>query len=332
MAGALYPYWEIRARQKEARTWLERALAVDGRLPLELRAKALVAAGRVAGWHSDWPAASALLEEAVELCRRLGDTDGVGRCLGFIGHVRLFQGDVAGAAEALNEGVELARRTDDRQGLARALNNAAWSAIEERDFDRARRMWEEGAALSKAEGMKPGEALCVVHIGYAEALAGNFGRATDRLDEGLVLFEELGETTWTQVARRYVGLVALLSGDIDAAEEQLLASLPLAREHAPQFHLVYWLEELAAVAAAKGDAERAATLWAATDAQYERLGMVVIEEGRQVRERYRREADDPPGDLGAGAHNRGQCMTLQDALSFALTTESGEAANVDSVE
>jgi predicted ATPase/class 3 adenylate cyclase len=332
VAGALYPYWEIRARQKEARTWLERALAVDGPFPLELRAKALIAAGRVAGWHSDWSAASALLEEAVELCRRLGDTEGVGRCLGFIGHVRLFQGDVAGAAEALNEGVELARRTDDRQGLARALSNAAWSAIEERDFDRARLMWEEGAALSRAEGMKPGEALCVVHIGYAEALAGNFGRAIGHLDEGLVLFEDLGETTWTPVAQRYVGLVALLGGDIDAAEEQLLASLLLAREHAPQFHLVYWLEELAAVAAAKGDARRAATLWAATDAQYERLGMMIIEEGRQVRERYRREADDFSSDLGADAHTRGRSMTLQDAVSFALTTEFGEAAKLDSLD
>src|SRR5215831_10400133 len=52
-----------------------------------------------------------------------------------------------------------------------------------------------------------------------------------------------------------------------------------------------WLEELAAVASAKGEAERAATLWAATDAQYERLGMAVIEEGRQVRERYRHVVD-----------------------------------------
>jgi predicted ATPase/class 3 adenylate cyclase len=320
LSGALYPYWEIRARQKEARMWLELALALGGAIPPGLRAKALTAAGRVAGWACDWSAASVLLAEAVDLCRRLGDTAGVGRCLGFMGHVRLFQGDVSGAAAALNEAVELARRTDDRQSLARALSNAAWSAIEARDFDRARRMWEEGASISRVEGMKPSEALCVVHIGYAYALAGNFGRALDHLEDGLVLFEELGETTWTPVAQRYVGLVALLDDDIEVAEEHLRASLRRGRERAPQFHLVYWLDELAAVATAKGDAQRAATLWAATDAQYERLGMAVIEEGRQVRERYRVEVDGRSAPI-ADARARGRSMTLEDAVSFALVKE-----------
>ena len=321
LSGALYPFWEIRARQKEARLWLDRSLALGDAVAPELRAKALIAAGRVAGWDSDWPASSALLEEAVELCRELGDTAGIGRCLGFIGHARLFQGDVAGAAAALDEGVELARSTHDRPGLARALSNAAFSAIEERDFDRARRMWEEGAAISRTLGMKPGEALCVAHIGYAEALAGNFDRALRHLEESLVLFEELGQTTWTPVAQRYVGLVALLDGNADVAEQELRASLQRGREDAPQFHLVYWLEELAGVASAKGEAERAAILWAATDAHYERLGMAVIEEGRQVRERYRKEFDDLWEDQRADARMRGNTMTLEQAVTYALADE-----------
>ncbi len=321
LSGALYPYWEIRARQKEARLWLERSLGLGGTVAPELRAKALIAAGRVAGWDSDWPASSALLEEAVELCRELGDTAGIGRCLGFIGHARLFQGDVAGAAAALDEGVELARRTHDRQGLARALSNAAFSAIEERDFDRARRMWEEGAEISRTVGMKPGEALCVAHIGYAEALAGDFDQALRHLEQSLVLFDELGQTTWTPVAQRYVGLVALLDGNADVAEAELRASLLRGREDAPQFHLVYWLEELAAVATAKGEAEREAILWAATDAHYERLGMAVIEEGRQVRERYRKESDRLSADDRADARARGRAMTLEQAVTYALADE-----------
>ena len=320
LSGALYPYWEIRARQKEARVWLSRSLQLRADVPPELRAKALIAAGRVAGWDSDWLASSALLEEAVELCRALGDTAGVGRCLGFIGHVRLFQGDVAGAAEALDEGVELARKMEDQQGLARALGNAAWSAIEARDFARARRMWEEGAVISRALSMKPGEALCVAHIGYAEALAGNFDSARRHVGESLVLFEEIGQTTWTPVAQRYLGLVALLDGHVELAEEQLRASLAQGRDSAPQFHLVYWLDELAAVASAKGEDERAATLWAATDTQYERLGMAVIEEGRQVRERYRQSIDRLSGGAAAAARARGRAMTLDDAVHFALAS------------
>jgi predicted ATPase len=320
LAGALYPYWEIRARQKEARLWLERSLALGGAVRSDLRAKALIAAGRVAGWDSDWAASSALLDEAVALCRELGDTTGVGRCLGFIGHARLFQGDVAGAAAALDEGVDLARKTDDRPGLARALSNAAWSAIEERDFDRARRMWEEGAEISRSLGMKPSEAICVAHVGYAYALAGDFDEALWHVRQSLALFDELGQTTWTPVAQRYVGLVALLDGKAEIADSELRESLIRGREDAPQFHLVYWLEELAAAAVAKGQAERAAILWAATDAQYERLAMVPIEEGRQVRERYRTESSELSDAEKADARAHGRDMTLDEAVEYALSS------------
>ena len=182
-------------------------------------------------------------------------------------------------------------------------------------------MWEEGAAISRSMGMKPSEAICVAHIGYAEVLAGNFDRALRHLDESLVLFDELGQTTWTPVAQRYVGLVALLDGNADVAEAEFRASLRRGREDSPQFHLVYWLEELAAVAVAKGEAERAATLWAATDAQYERLGMAVIEEGRQVRARYRKGSDDLSDDLRADARTRGRAMTLEQAVAYALAEE-----------
>ncbi len=178
-------------------------------------------------------------------------------------------------------------------------------------------MWDEGAAISRTIGMKPGEALCVAHIGYAEALAGDFDRALRHLEESLVLFEKLGQTTWTPVAQRYVGLVALLDGNADVAEKELRASLLRGREDAPQFHLVYWLEELAAVAAAKGEAERAATLWAAADAHYERLGMAVIEEGRQVRARYRKESG-LSDDQRADARARGRGLTLEQAVTYAL--------------
>ena len=50
------------------RRWLSMA-----RFRPSFRAKALVAAGRATSWHSDWPTAIPLLEEAAELSRKLGD-------------------------------------------------------------------------------------------------------------------------------------------------------------------------------------------------------------------------------------------------------------------
>jgi predicted ATPase len=319
LAGSLYPFWEIRARHGEARAWLSRTLALGGAVPLSFRAKALVAAGRATAWQFDWPAAITLLEEGAELCRQLEDLEGVGRCLGFIAHARLFTGDSAGAASALNEGVELARSTGDRRSLARALYNAAFAPIEERDFERARAMFEEAAGIARAEGMKLSLALSLIHIGYTAVLAGDFERAASRLNEGVDLLDELGETTWTPVAHLYLGLRALLVGQIEEAESILRTSLMEGREQAPQQQLGDWIEALAAVATAKGEALRAAMLWGATDALFENRGLAVLEVNRQVRERFRHEADGSlQGDSRAEAWDKGHAMTLQQAVAYAL--------------
>ena len=326
LAGSLYPYWEIRARHGEARAWLSQALALGGSVPLSSRAKALVAAGRATAWQFDWPAAVMLLEEGAELCRKLEDLEGVGRCLGFIAHARLFTGDSAGAAAALNEGVELARSTGDRRSLARALYNAAFAPIEERNFDRARAMFEEAAGIAQAEGMKLSLALCLIHLGYTAILAGDFEHAASRLNEGVDLLDELGETTWTPVAHLYFGLRALLGGQIEEAESILRTSLMEGREQAPQQQLADWIEALAAVATAKGEAVRAATLWGATDALFERRGLAVLEANRQVRALFREEVGGSTDtDSQADAWALGHVMTLQQAIAYALSDEAATA-------
>jgi predicted ATPase/class 3 adenylate cyclase len=332
LAGSLYPFWEIRARQGEARTWLSRALALDGAVPPGCRAKALVAAGRATAWHGDMRGAIALLEEAAGLSQQLGDPEGVGRCLGFIGHGLLFTGNTERAAAVLDEAVNLARNVGNPHGVARAIYNSAFVAIEQGDFGRACELFEEAGQIGRSEGAKLQEANCLAHLGYTCALAGDYERAAALLDEGAALFAELGETTWTQVAFRYQGLLALLDGRIDEAESLLRTSLIEGREQAPQWEVAHWIEELAAVAAAKGEALRAAKLWGATDALFEKLGLATLEENRQVRERFREEVQESPDDLLAEAWGQGHAMTLKQAVAYALSSEAvGVAPGVDAI-
>jgi predicted ATPase/class 3 adenylate cyclase len=323
LAGSLYPFWEIRARQGEARAWLTQALALDGAVPPSCRAKALVAAGRATAWHGDMGAAIGLLEEAAELSQQLGDLEGVGRCLGFIGHALLFTGSAEKAAAVLDEAVDLARHTGEPRGVARAIYNSAFIAIEHGDFDRACELFGEAAQIGRSEGTTLHEGMCLIHLGYTSALAGQYERGAALLDEGMAVFTEIGETTWTHVASRYQGLLALLDGRIDEAESLLRTSLITAREQAPQWEVAYWIEELAAIAAAKGEALRAAKLWGATDALFERLGLAILEENRQVRDRFRDGAQESPdSDSGAEAWAQGYAMALDQAVAYALTSEA----------
>lgn len=332
LAGALYPFWELRAQHGEARAWLDQALSLDAAVSPEYRAKALVAAGRATGWQSDRATAATLLQEAVALCRKLDDLEGVGRCLGFIGHILLFAGDSDGAAVVLDEGVELARRSDDARSLARAVYNAAFVPIEQGDFDRAREMFEEAIRTARAESMNVSVALATAQLGYTVALAGDYDAAANHLRESVALFAELDDTIWTQMAVRYQGLLALLLGDLEKAEPLLRTSLLKGGDQAPQQDIPYWIEDLAAVAAGKGEALRAATLWGATDALFERNGLAIHEENRQVRDRFRRDSEGlPDPETWKEAWTRGHAMTVEEVVAYALSEEPGSTGRVRAI-
>jgi predicted ATPase/class 3 adenylate cyclase len=325
LGGALYPFWELRARHREARVLLSRILALDNGVSPRHRAKVLIAAGRATSWQFDWLASNALLEEAVAICRKLGDVDGIGRCLGFIGHARLFTGDHEGAATALEEGVELARRSGDARSLARALHNAAFAHVEQRDFVRAREMFGEAIRIARAEQMTVSVALATSQLGHATALAGDYEDAASYLRESAALFAELGDTIWTQ--NRYQGLLALLEGELDAAESLLMTSLVKGREQAPQQDIPYWIEDVAAVADAKGELVRAATLWGATDALFEKFRLAILEENRQVRERFRRDQQRAGDEAWTEAWARGHAMSLDEAVDYALAESEHLGSN-----
>ena len=312
LAGALYPYWELRGQHGEARMWLTRVLDRDGDFSPALRLKVLTGIGRAACWQGDRARGVRSLEEAAALARELGDDEGVGRCLGFIGHYYVLTGDPAKGARVLNEGLELARRAGDARSLQRAIGNAALAALELRDFDKARAMYSESVELARSEGRSFALALQTAQLGYTEVLAGNFDAAETRLAEAGTLFAELGDSTWAPMVFLFQGLLALLRGDIDGAESLLLTSLRDGRDQAPAQDLPHWIENLAAVADAKGDRVRAATLWGAAHALFDEGDLAVLEESRQVRARYR------SIELDAAAWARGKAMTLDEAIDFAL--------------
>jgi predicted ATPase/class 3 adenylate cyclase len=312
LAGALYPYWELRGQHGEARRWLARVLECDVDVSPTLRVKALTALGRATALQGDRARALPILEEAAALGRRLGDDEAVGRCLGFIGHAYLFRGDGAKALEVLEEGVELARRSGDARSLVRAIGNAAAAALELPDFDRARAMYGECVEIARAERFTVSAAIFLTQLGATETLAGNFDAAEELLNEARAMFADLGETTWTHVPVRYAGVNALMRGHIDEAEQLLLTSLASGRDLSPGHDLAWSIENLAAVADAKDDDIRAATLWGATDALFEQSNLAVLEESKQVRARYRRDR------LDMAAYGRGKAMTLDETIDFAL--------------
>jgi hypothetical protein len=71
LAGALWAFW--RRHMREGRGWLEQMLAQpEAQARTSERAKALLGAGALAFFNGDFPEASRLLEESVEIGREVG--------------------------------------------------------------------------------------------------------------------------------------------------------------------------------------------------------------------------------------------------------------------
>ena len=81
LTGALGRYWEMRGQYEAGRRWLEMALTTSSVAPVDLRAKALDAAGLLARRQGDYRHAQRLHEESLALHQALEDSPGIaGSC------------------------------------------------------------------------------------------------------------------------------------------------------------------------------------------------------------------------------------------------------------
>jgi predicted ATPase/DNA-binding CsgD family transcriptional regulator len=122
LCTALAPWWAIRGRANEGRTWIDEMLRRHaGTDDLRLHASSLARASRLAWRQRDYRSARARLEESLALGRELDDPLGVARRLRGLALVALAEGDLDEARRFCDESVLLFRRHGDRYGLSLAL-------------------------------------------------------------------------------------------------------------------------------------------------------------------------------------------------------------------
>src|SRR5208282_1687155 len=136
--GALQRFWWTRGHLSEGRQWCTRVLGKAGAEErTRERATVLNAAGVLAFYQGDYPAARALEEESLAIRRELGDRSGIAGSLGNLGNVASGQGDYP-AARALYEGsLAIRRELGDRIGIFYALEGLAAVVASLRDSLRA---------------------------------------------------------------------------------------------------------------------------------------------------------------------------------------------------
>ena len=201
-----------------------------------------------------------------------------GNTLVHLANAALGLGEIGQAERWLREAMPVVEHIDDPWQIAFALNNLGEVARSQEDYDRARPFYERAEAMYREADALGDHARLVHTLGYMALHDGDAARAEQLFHESLAAFQRLGNKR---------GMAECLGG-------------------------------LAAVAAARGDAEWGAPLLAAADAQIVNSGAAWWPADRVEVERTRQQLRATLGEAEFGrlwAQGRG--MSLERAIGYA---------------
>jgi predicted ATPase/class 3 adenylate cyclase len=211
VAGLDWFFW-VRGRLAEAAAWLERALASEGARDLRLRARALLAAGVVAGQRDDPEAETRYADESFALYSELGDEAGQAAALREQGKAAVSRGDHAHAAVLYEECISLAQRIGDVFSEAVARNNLGDIANREGRWEDAIELCSQSRSLRIDFGDRWGAALTLSNVAFAELHLGRRDEAERDLRQALREGFEMGSLP---VVSACLGSLAALASDAD---------------------------------------------------------------------------------------------------------------------
>jgi predicted ATPase/DNA-binding CsgD family transcriptional regulator len=236
LAGALHRFWMLRGRLSEAREWLGRALPRSANLPIEVRAKALNAAGVLAGVQGDHAAAETLFHESFRLWQAAGNSIRMAAAMGNLGLTAQDRQDLAQALACFEQAQVLYAAGDDRRGIAVSLGSRAHLARQQGAIQESVELLEEALTIFRDVGDPRGIANALVNLGHVRVALRQPDQSTPYFREALELRRSLGNTlgiaeclegfATAAAARRHMRRAARLLGAAEALRESSGAPLP----------------------------------------------------------------------------------------------------------
>ena len=236
LGWALWLFWWIRGHFAEGRRSMDQALLAEGNaaMPASARAQALYVAGTMACGQGDHRSAEPLLDESAALFRELGDRRGVAYALGSAAVLAITQERYERGIVYSEEATDLFLKVRDKWGAAPMLGCSAVGWLNRGEHGRANSLAERGLALCRETGDKHGTSIALSTLAGVAQAERDYERARDLFEEGLTVSAELGN----------------------------------------QADVVHCLAGLASIAAAEGTIVRAACLWGAAEALFEKIEAV----------------------------------------------------------
>lgn len=279
LASLVWFPWYMQGHLHEAREWLDRMFALNPRSPLPIRILALRGLGATAQAAGEYDRATGALEEALSICRHLGDDEQAGR--------------------VLNQ-------------LAIAVKNSG-------NFARATALHEESLALRRMRRDDGGVAESLVNLGSLCTAQGEWSRAEAFFNEALALERQFGDDRMIAIGLNNLGELWLRQGEFARAAPFFTEALSLGRDLGEMEVVYSCLDGLAREAQSRGRWKRALRLYGAADSIRRESGFSLHGDKRDLYDRALSELRSAVGDEGSTeAWNEGADMGIQDAIAYAL--------------
>jgi predicted ATPase/class 3 adenylate cyclase len=275
LGGSLSTTWLDRNVAVEGYRWLRALLERAEGVDSEILAKALATGGMVAGVRGDHDLAQEWGERALAHYRAVGSERGVAWSLTSLAVGPLVFGEPEAAGPMLDEAEALHRKLGNDGGVRRVLHMQAERAAALGDVERGRRLMRESAELSRRAGDVFGAASSLHSLGDIE----------------------------------------LAQGAVDAGEAAYEDGLRAAWEAGLDRLVCYCLAGLGAVAAERGDTDRAALLWGFVEAYEQRLQFEL--RGRALYE------ERLAGTAGTDAYETGRSLDVSAVVETVLPNVPG---------
>lgn len=256
-AAALMRFWEMHNDLREGSERLTAFLRHPASAPRTIvRAKAALAAGRLAYAHGDHQAGRDWLLEGLTIFRELDDQRGIAASLTHLAHSGWRHPDYPTERSLHEASLAIYRSLGDTWGIAISLIFMANHLVSLSETNRVE-LAREGLALFLELGSIEGIVFARYVLVKAALLAGDYVSATVLTEETVALLPELEDqhdVIWTQLQQ---GDLALALGDVNRARAVYDRTQALARTAGLTGAVAWSLKRLGEVALVEGNYARA---------------------------------------------------------------------------
>ncbi|HEY8145414.1 MAG TPA: tetratricopeptide repeat protein [Kofleriaceae bacterium] len=237
------------------------------------------------------------------------------------GYLVFWAGQYDLADKRFAEARTLASAANDPTVAALALAGSARVALNT-DVDAAVRLLREALAVTDGTADRDGRSSAMHVLGVALQMSGDLAGARDVMAARIALGRELGDDFIVWVESANLSMVERRLGNLTNAEALSREALQIVNSHGDEMAIPWVMNGLAAVLAAKGEHERAATILATAETLLERAGgKWPPDERQQLEATVAILASALTPEALERARGKGAAMTIEDGVVFALGSE-----------